>query len=54
MDPTYPDTLTEEFPKYDWTDRYNIEKDELPSNAPTPLGKEFVIELLLMLIMLKM
>ena len=43
MDPTYPDISTEDFPKYDWTDHYDVAKDDLPSNAPTPLGKEFVI-----------
>ena len=36
MDPTYPDISTEDFPKYDWTDHYDVAKDDLPSNAPTP------------------
>ena len=43
MDPIYPNISTEDFPKYDWTDHYDVAKDDLPSNAPTPLGKEFVI-----------
>ena len=32
-----------DFPDYDWSDHYDVKKDEAPANAPPPLGKEFVI-----------
>ena len=43
MDPTYPDVDKNNFPNYDRKNHYKTYSDEMPSNAPEPLGLEFII-----------
>ena len=43
MDPSYPVLAEEDFPQHDWSKFYHVEKEAIPSNAPRPLGLEFVI-----------
>jgi len=38
FDSNYIDWKDEDFPSYDWTDFYQVTKDELPPNAPAPRG----------------
>ena len=43
MDPSYPDLDRDDFPLYDWENHHRDHKDEIPPNAPKPLGLEFVV-----------
>ena len=43
MDPSYPEVDEEAFQKYDWNNFYREVKEEVPSNAPRPIGKEFIM-----------
>mmetsp|Transcript_10686 Transcript_10686/g.15072 ORF Transcript_10686/g.15072 Transcript_10686/m.15072 type:complete len:234 (+) Transcript_10686:2191-2892(+) len=41
FDPTYPDVTLDDFPRHGWMEYYGNEKEEIPSDCPRPLGKEF-------------
>jgi hypothetical protein len=43
FDATYPNIDISEFPKQDWSSFYGDIEEELPHNAPSPLGLEFVM-----------
>ena len=43
LDPSYPDIDESLYPKYDWSSFYKVDKEQLPPNAPEPLGLEMVI-----------
>ena len=43
FDATYPNIDISEFPKQDWSSFYGDVKEEIPSNAPAPLGQEFIM-----------
>ncbi len=40
FDPTYPTIDVDSFPQYDWTEFYGNVEEAIPSNMPTPLGKD--------------
>jgi hypothetical protein len=40
FDPTYPDINLDSFPTYDWTEFYGDVTEAIPTDMPTPLGKE--------------
>ena len=42
FDPTYPIIDKRSIPTHDWTDFYGNVEEAIPSNAPTPYGKEVV------------
>ena len=43
FEPLYPE-IDEAFnTRQDWSDFYEIERDCIPTNAPEPLGKKFII-----------
>ena len=43
FDPTYPRIDEEAFVKRDWNNFYGNVREDIPRNAPPPLGKEFII-----------
>ena len=43
FDPSYPEIYEEDFKKHDWIDIYGDDLEPVPSNAPIPLGIEFII-----------
>ena len=43
FDPTYPDIEYDKFEKKGWLNIYGDVKEEVPENAPEPLGKPFVM-----------
>jgi len=43
FDATYPVVDPSEFPKQDWSSFYGDVQEEVPDNAPEPLGYEFVM-----------
>ena len=43
LDPSYPDIDTDDFTKRNWKEFYGDAKEAKPSNAPRPLGMEFLI-----------
>ena len=43
LDPSYPDVDERDYKKQDWTNFYGKETEPIPSNAPEPLGKEFIM-----------
>ena len=43
LDPSYPDINIEEFEKKNWKEFYGNTTEAKPSNAPRPLGMEFLI-----------
>jgi len=43
FDPSYPDLEENDFERKDWTSMYDDASKDVPSNAPKPLGNEFVI-----------
>ena len=44
FDPTYPDINLDDYElNQDWTKFYGNVKEEVPENAPEPLGKEFIM-----------
>ena len=43
FDPTYPEIDYEKFKRRNWKDFYEGAKEEIPLNAPTPLGKPMII-----------
>ena len=40
FDPTYPDIVHSDFPKYNWTEFYHGAEEAIPPDMPEPLGKE--------------
>ena len=40
FDPTYPDIVHSDFPKYNWTEPYHGAEEAIPPDMPEPLGKE--------------
>ena len=43
FDPTYPDINYKNFEMKDWTNVYGDVKEEVPENAPEPVGNPFVM-----------
>ena len=43
FDPSYPEINEEDFKKHYWSDLYGDEPEPVPSNAPMPLGSEFMM-----------
>ena len=43
IDPSYPEVDEEAFQKYDWNNFFGEVKEQVPSNSPRPLGKEFIM-----------
>lgn len=43
FDATYPIADSSDFPKPDWSSFYGNVQEEVPNNAPEPLGYEFVM-----------
>ena len=43
FDPTYPNIDPNKFVKYNWREYYGNETEEVPSNCPRAVGKEFII-----------
>ena len=43
FDPTYPDIDYKDFEMKEWTNIYGNIKEEIPENAPEPLGKPFIM-----------
>ncbi len=46
FDPTYPNINIDLFPKYDWTEFYGDVTEAIPTNMPTPLGKDIDIRMI--------
>ena len=42
FDPTYPVIDKSAIPTHDWTDFYGNVEEAIPSNAPTPYGREIM------------
>ena len=43
FDPTYPYIENDDFPRHDWEKHYGEVKKVIPTNAPSPRGKGFVM-----------
>lgn len=46
LDPTYPDIDDGTFQPHDWTNFYGRIKEDIPQDAPDPLGPEFIIRVI--------
>ncbi len=46
FDPTYPTIDMDSFPQYDWTDFYGDVEEAIPSDMPTPLGKDLDVRMM--------
>jgi hypothetical protein len=43
FDPSYPDIKEDDFPRRNWMSHYGDAKEDIPLNAPEPMGMEFII-----------
>jgi hypothetical protein len=46
FNPTYLIIDTDSFPQYVWTEFYGNVKEAIPSNMPTPLGKDLDVHMM--------
>jgi hypothetical protein len=46
FDPTYPTIDIDSFPQYDWTEFYGDAEEAIPSNMPSPLGKDLDVRMM--------
>jgi hypothetical protein len=46
FDPTYPTIDMDSFPQYNWTDFYGDAEEAIPSDMPTPLGKDLDVRMM--------
>jgi hypothetical protein len=46
FDPTYPTIDMDSFPQYNWTEFYSNVKEAIPSDMPTPLGKDLDVRMM--------
>jgi hypothetical protein len=46
FDPAYPDIDMGDFPKYNWTEFYGDVAEAMPTDMPTPLGKDVDLQMM--------